>query len=519
MNTESRTKNSVRNAILGLVFQIINIICSFIVRTVFIAYLSSSYLGISGLFTNILSLLSLADLGFDTAIIYSLYKPIAEKNENKVASLMNYFKKVYNIIGIIVLISGLLLLPFLDIIINLENDIGNIKIYYVLYLLNTSCTYFLANRVAIINADQKMYIVKRIGFVFSIIQSALQCLVLILYRNFMLFLIIQLICTIMKNIVGAFVAKKMYPFLRKNKSELDKEERKEIINNTKSFMIYKVGGVVLNNTDNILISSLILTEVVGIYSNYTVIIDAFNTMINLIFSASLASIGNLNVKGTHKQKENVLNRIKFMSIWIYGCCSICLLLLLNDFIGIMWGKEYVMGFIIPLAALINFLICGLLHPFRLYRETTAAFKEIKYIYIYTSILNLLLSVLFAWLMPSIELKLFGIIIATAIARLMTNYWFEPKKIYNVVFNKSSKKYFINNVVDILKIILIGFIVFLTIKGINVDSWIMMILKAIICFVLTNILLFLFYKNTDEFKYFIYLERKILKNIKRKKQKV
>lgn len=514
MNKDSRTTNSVRNAILGLFFQIVNIVCSFVVRTVFIVYLSSSYLGISGLFTNILSLLSLADLGFDTAIIYSLYKPIADGNENKVAALMNYFKKIYNIIGLIVLIIGLLLLPFLDIIINLESSINYIKVYYILYLLNTSCTYFLANRVAIINADQKMYIVKRIGFVFSIIQSILQCLVLALYKNFMLFLVIQLLCTFMKNVVGAFVAKKMYPFLENNKSELNKEERKEIINNTKSFMIYKVGGVILNDTDNILISSLILTEVVGIYSNYTIIIAAFTTMINLIFSSSLASIGNLNVKGSTEQKENVLNRIKLMSVWIYGCCSICLLLLLNDFIGIMWGKEYVMGFIIPLAAIVNFLICGLLHPFRLYRETTSAFKEIKYIYIITSILNLVFSIILANIMPTIELKLFGIIIATAFARIMTNYWVEPKKIYNIVFEKSSINYFFNNIIDTIKIVIIGIIVYFVIKNIHVTSWMFMFIKAGICFILTNILLLLFYKNTEEFKYFQQLFFKILKKVKK-----
>lgn len=514
MNSESRIKNSVRNAILGLIFQIVNIACSFIVRTVFIMYLSSSYLGISGLFTNILSLLSLADLGFDTAIIYSLYKPIAEGNENKVAALMNYFKKVYNIIGFIVLIIGLLLLPFLDIIINLEYNIDYIKIYYVLYLLNTSCTYFLANRVAIINADQKMYIVKRIGFVFSIIQSVLQCIVLAVYKNFMLFLLIQLLCTIMKNIVGAIIAKKMYPFLKNNSSKLAKKEKKEIMSNTKSFMIYKIGGVILNDTDNILISSLILTEIVGLYSNYTVIIAAFTTMINLIFSAALASIGNLNVKGTIKQKEIVLNRLKLMSVLIYGCCSICLLLLLNDFIGIMWGKDYVMGFLIPLAAIINFFICGLLHPFRLYRETTSAFKEIKYIYVITSILNLIFSFILAKLMPTIELKLFGIIIATAIARIMTNYWVEPKKIYNIVFNESSKSYFINNFKDTLKISFIGVIVYFAIDWINVNSWGLMLIKSGICFALTNALLFFFYKNTDEFKYFTELGLKIIKKLRK-----
>lgn len=517
MNTESRTKNSIKNATLSIVFQIISILCSFIVRTVFIHNLSSSYLGISSLFTNILSLLSLADLGFDTAIIFSLYKPIAEKDENQIAALMNYFKKVYIVIGLVVFTIGMILMPFLDVIVNLENDIGNIKLYYFLYLLNTSLTYFLANRVAIINADQRMYVVKKIAFIFSMIQTFFECVVLIFYKNFILFLTVQLLCTLFKNIVGVIVAQKMYPFLNKNKAVLSKEKRKDILNNTRSFMIYKIGGVILNNTDNILISTLILTEIVGIYSNYTTIISSLATLIDLFFSSALASIGNLNVKASVEKKESVLYRLKFMSVWIYGMCSICLITLLNDFIGIMWGTNYVMSIIIPLAAIINFLIIGFLHPFRLYRETTSAFKEIKYVYIATSILNLLFSVILASILPTVELKLFGIIIATAIARLMTNYWLEPKKIINVVLKKSAKSYFMENIKDLLKVFSIGIIIYLIMSNFIVTNWAMMICKALVCFILTNLLFWILNRKDQNFLYLKNMALNLISNFFSKKK--
>ena len=514
MNTESRTKNSIRNAICSVLFETINILCSFVVRTIFIRTLSSAYLGLSGLFTNILSLLSLADLGFDTAIIYSLYKPIAENNKEQVAALMNYFKKVYNVVGFIILIIGMSLIPFMNSIVNLETDVGNIKFYYLLFLLNTCFTYFLANRVAIINADQKMYIVREIGFIFSIIQTILQIFVLIVYKNFTLYLIVQLLCTLSKNIYGAVVAKKMYPFLRHNKKQLSKNDKKDIITNIKSFMIYKIGGVILNDTDSILISSLILTEFVGVYSNYTIVILAINTLVNLFISSTIASIGNLNVKGSLERKEQILYRMKFLSFWVYGVCSICLLCLLNDFICIMWGTEYVMPIFIPLASVINFLICGLLHPFRLYRETTSAFRDIKYIYILTSIINLILSYILAKIMPTIELKLFGIIIATAIARLMTNYWVEPKKIINIVFNKSSKHYFKENLIDVFKICFVGFIVFCTMNKFLTPNLLMLLLKAIICFIITNLIFVLLNHKDENFCFF----KKLLINMFLKKDK-
>lgn len=520
MNKDSRTKNSIRNAVLSVVFQSINIICSFVVRTIFIQQLSSSYLGISGLFTNILSLLSLADLGFDTAILYSLYKPIAENDKNKISALMNYFKKIYYIIGSFVFVFGIILLPFLDIIINIETPIENLKLYYLLYLLNTSLTYFLANRVAIINADQKMYVVKNIAFIFSIVQSFFQCIILIAYKNFMLYLLIQIVCTMLKNTTGAIVSRKMYPFLSQNKTTLSKKEKKEIFDNTKSFMVYKIGGVILNNTDNILISILVLTEFVGYYSNYTIIISAITTLITMFFNAMIASIGNLNVNGSLENKKKVLYRIKFLCVWIYGVCSICLFALLNDFIGIMWGKEYVMSSIIPLAATINFLIFGLLHPFRLFRETTSAFKDLKYIYIFTSILNLIFSLILGTIMPTNELKLFGIIIATAIAKLMTNFWVEPKKIINIVFRDSSITYFKANFLDVLKIIIIGIVTIILMNKIIVTNWILMFLKAVICFCFANLLFFITSFKNENFIYFknliykiankLFTKRKIIK---------
>lgn len=501
LNKDSRIKNSVRNAGFSVVCQAITLICTFITRTVFIRCLGSSYLGISGLFTNILSVLSIVDLGFDTAIVYSMYKPIAEKNEKKISALMNFFKKIYMFVGIGVGIIGICLVPFLKYLVNLSTPIDHITIYYLLYLLNTVLSYLLANRVAIINADQKMYVIKQYTLVFKIIQSIVQIISLVCFKNFMLYLIIEISVTFLTNLYGAFKAKRMYPFLKNSNEKIDKKEQKNIFENVKSMFIYKIGGVILNNTDNILISIMATTELVGYYGNYTTIITSVTNLVSLVFSSMLASVGNLNAEANEKKREETLYKIDFMATWIYGFCGICIMVLCNGFISLMWGEQYAINLLVPLAAVINFIIIGFLHPLRLYRETTGVFKEVKYIFIWTSILNLILSIILGNLFTDPTMKLFGIIIATAIARILTTVWFEPKKIFNVVFKESSKKYFIRKAKDVC-ILLINFIVVWEICSFIQDiTWIALISKAIVCTFAANILYLLFYFRTKEFKYF------------------
>lgn len=516
LNDDSRTKNSVKNVSFSLICQIAILVCSFISRTIFIRVLGSSYLGISGLFTNILSVLSIADLGFDTAIIYSMYKPIADKNITKISALMSFYKKIYLIIGTIIGVIGIALIPFLKYFVNLSNDIDNVTLYYVLYLLNTVLTYFLANRVAIITADQKAYIIKKYTLCFKIIQTILEIAILLLFKNFLIYLIIQILCTFLTNLYGALKAKKMYPFLKENtKEKLPTKEKKKIFSDVKSMFIYKIGGIILNNTDNILISILVSTEMVGYYGNYTMIITAVTTMATLVFSSLTASVGNLNVKGSLEKKEQVFNKIDFLANWIYGFCSISIVVLANPFIELMWGKEYAINILVPLAAVINFEIVGLLHPMRLYRETTGVFREIKYIFMWTSLLNLILSIFLGTVFSSPELKLFGIIVATAIARIMTTVWFEPKKIFNSCFKKSSVDYFKRKLKDIIVLIIAGGFTYYISTLIVEVSIINFIAKGIICLIFINIIYFIFYHRSEEFKYFYNLLKKLILTIKTK----
>lgn len=502
MNEEkSRLKNSAINVFFGILSQATVIILNFITRTVFIKMLGEEYLGINGLFTNILSMLSLADLGFDVAVVYSMYKPIAEKDNKKLAGLMNFYKKVYIIIAIMIAIIGISIIPFLNNIINLENEIEHVVLYYLLYLINTIMTYLLANRVAIINADQKMYIIKRYTTIFKIIQAILQIMALVIAKSFFVYLLIQILCNLLINLYGAYKARKMYPFIRNKKSKITKEEQKSIFSNVKSMFIYKIGAVMLTNTDGIIISKYINTIMVGFYSNYLTIMSAIDTFLTIIFTSITASVGNLNVSATGEKKTEILYKLDFIANWGYGFCSVCLFTLCGHFIGLIWGTKYILSNIVLMTIVINFYIVGNSQPIILYRNTTGMFKEAKYIFIWTSIINISLSIILACILPTEELKLFGILIATPISRVLTNVWYEPYKLFTIFLNTKPKKYYIKKIKDfliVMIVILITYYIASVFKELNIVNF---ILKVIICMIVPNIIYWIFYRKTNEFKFY------------------
>lgn len=493
MQTKSRTYNSVKNIFWGLGSQAIILGFNFISRTVFIKTLGTEYLGVNGLFSNILTVLSLAELGIGNAIIYSMYKPLADRNQEKIIAIMNMYKKLYAIIALVVLIIGLLLVPALKYLVNTSIELKEITIYYILYLINSVVSYLFASRTSILYADQKMYIVKRYTMIFTIIQQVIQIIMLFITKNFILYLLIQVLFTFLINLYGAIKAYKLYPYL-KGQEVLEEKEKKEIFSNVKSIFLYKVGGVILNNTDNILISIIIGTVYVGYYSNYYMIINAITTFTTIIFSAITASIGNLNAGNDIKRKFEIFKIIDFFTGIIYGFISICLLILFNDFIKIWIGKEFILNTPIIFAIILNFYLVGKLNPIGTYRDTLGMFKKTQYIFLITAIINIILSVILGKIFG-----LFGIIIATAIARILTNRWFEPLILYREFFNEKISKYWLNNFYNIFCTILNYIVSYCICKNISTNNLYEFIYKSIICCIINILLYLLEFSYKKEFK--------------------
>ena len=268
---KSRSYYSVLNILTGLGGYAVNTIVVFICRIIFVRCLSEDYLGINGLFSNVLSILSLAELGIGSAIGYALYKPLAEHDEEKITSLMHFYSKAYKVIGLVVGFIGILIMPFMNVIIRTAPSIDeNLKIIYLLYLFNTASTYFFSYRSALLMTAQQSYLVTGISYIQTILQSVLQIAYLLIFKEYYGYLIIQTIGIFLYNIIISKVAVKKYPYIaNKAASPLSKDEKKKITQNVRDLTIYKISSLMVNSTDNIIITFFDGLSSTGLTSNYT----------------------------------------------------------------------------------------------------------------------------------------------------------------------------------------------------------------------------------------------------------
>lgn len=509
---ESRTKNSINNIKTGVIVQIINKLMVFVVRTVFIKMLNTDYLGVNGLFTNVLAILSFAELGIGTAIIFNMYRPVAENDKEKIKSLMQLYKKSYNLIGIIVFVLGLFVIPFMNFVIKEKpNIVENLILIYIMFLFNTSASYFFTYKKSIISAHQKQSVINNVDSIFYFIKSIVEIICLLLTRNFIIYLSVEILSTIVENIILSKIADKMYPYLKeKNIIQLSKEESGNIFKNVKSLIIYKFGGVIMNSTDNILISSLVSVGIVGFCSNYIMIINSIKSIITSALNGITASIGNLNVLGNTKQKESVFYQITFVNYIIYSFCAIAFIVLLNPFIRIWLGEKYILGIDVSIALALSFFFEGLRNPGYTYRTTLGLFQKGKATPYIGAITNIFFSIVLC--------KLFGvagIFFATSIAQLASYSWIDPYLIHKYEFKTPVSKYFKKYIKYCLVFIFIAIVTLSVTYFVKSDGWIGLILKAIIVLIIPNFLNLIILCRTEEFNS---LSDKILKPIIKKVKK-
>lgn len=492
---ESRVKNSIRNFRYGAFVQILNTLISFISRTFFIKILGEQYLGVNGLFTNILTVLSFAELGIGNAIIFSMYKPIAIDDTEKVKSLMGLYKKCYRIIGIIVLLIGISITPFIDFFIKDPPHIPeNLHLIYLLYVLNTALSYFFTYKKSIISAYQKEFIINGYRMFFIVVRNIMQIVLLVFTHNFIVYLILQILSTFLENLSLSIKADKMYPYIKTNNyKEINKEEKSTIFKNVKSLVMYKFGSVILNGTSNIVISKMIGVIAVGLYSNYTMIVFSISGVVNSALSGITASIGNLNATANENVKEKTFYELLFISVWIFGFCSIALLTLLNPFIEIWIGKDYLLEYSAVVAIVLHFYINGIQFAGYTYRTTAGLFVKGKWAPIIAAIINIILSILLGYVWG-----ITGILLAISIARLTTTTWIDAFLVHEYEFKTMWTK-FVKKYIGYAIIVVINYLICeLMISNIG-GGIVNFILKAIIVTVVSNIIFVLAFLRKEEFK--------------------
>lgn len=472
----SRTVNAIRNTAVGFGTQLVVTILNFVNRTIFINYLGAEYLGLSGLFSNILSMLSLAELGIGVAISFSLYKPLKENDLRKTKALMNFYKFAYRIIGFIILICGLALIPFLDYLIKDKPDIPHFTLIYVLFLANTVVSYFFTYKRSLLSADQKEYLNSINNTIFSIVQCIGQFLVLFLTRNYLLYLVVVILCTLGSNIRISFLCDRLYPYLKDNQENLSKEEKKSLLKYVMAQMSHKVGGIVVNGTDNVLTTSLVTSglRVVGLYSNYLLIINTIKSIITMFFTSLTASVGNLNAENDEKKSKEVFDRIFFVNMCLYGITTSCIFNLANDFICLWIGEDYLFSGNVLVVIIVNYYITGMRQTCQTYNTTLGLFWNDRFKPWIEATINLIASIalIHCW-------GFMGVLLGTLISTITTSFWVEPYILYKHGFKMPLRDYFIRYGQYTLVVIFSTVVSFYVTNGIVIKSFLTWGLKAII----------------------------------------
>lgn len=496
MKKRTRTEYSILNIATGIGGYILNTILGFACRMVFVRCLSADYLGVNGLFTNILTMLSLTELGIGSAIGYALYKPLAKNDEEKIASLVKFYQRAYHIIGIVVACVGLALMPFLNIIIQEKPAISeSIYLLYLINLFNTASTYFFSYRSSLLVVAQQNYIVSGLNYIITILQSILQSLFLVITHNYLGYLMIQTAGTFIYNVTISTIAGKRFPFIKaKNIRPLPREERQSLFNNIRDLTIYKISGLLVNSTDNILITFFKGLATTGVASNYTLLVNTLNSLLNQVFNGLTASVGNHNATESDEKKFEMFSFLNLMNFWIFGWAALGIVFCSTDLVRLCFGNEYVLSISIPLVMALNFYTVGLQNAVWTYKQTMGLFHYGRFLQIITAILNIVFSVILGY-----KCGVFGILFATFLARLFTNLWYDPYAVFVYGFGKSPMLYLVKYIQYLVVLGIAAGVCYIVLTPIHMPIFAQIILKILLCSIICNMIFYIIFRKTQEFQ--------------------
>ncbi len=496
----SRTKNSV--LIIGSqgVRRIITLLLNFVNRTIFIQILGAEYLGLNGLFSNILSILALSELGIGSAMSFYLYKPVAEKDTERIKSLMLFYKQCYRFVGIAIIGIGACLMPFLQYIVNLEQDLPiNLYVVYMLNVFNSASTYlFFAYKQAIITANQEQYKVESIRMAFSVFDCFMSLAVLVVARAYVAYLVTKIIVSLCSNVVVALRVDRQYPFLKeRNIIKIQRNEWKHFFKDVGSVSIFRLGSTLFNSIDNIVISAMLGTAIVGYYSNYSMLTIQIKGILFMITFSIAAGIGNVVVKETKAKQYEIYKQIDFYVFIIVSFCSVCLFQLLNSFVT-LWvgrlGSEYVLSQEVVALMVINFYLECTSQVMNAFREGSGHFEIGRNEQLIGGVLNLIFSIILG--------KFFGlegVFAATVIIRLLVNRVPFLTGISQKVFGLPRYTLLVTYMANMGKIAVITAVTWFVCRNYHMTNIGGFFVECVLCVVCTVGMIIILYFKTPEFK--------------------
>ena len=514
---KSRKVNSMKSIMTSLAYNFIKIIIQFIFRSLFIHYLSITYLGVNSAVASLLNLLSVTELGISSVITFNLYKPVADNDTEKINSIIKFYRNVYIVIGVVILIIGLMCIPFLDILIKDYDSVNvNIRLVYLLSLLSTVVSYFCSYRTVLFIAYQEQYKINLLNTILYIFNVALKISAVTIFKNYYIYLIVVFVTTIIDNILVYLYSKKVYPEVSlKDTKTLSLEDKSQISKNIKGMVYHKLSSVILQATDSIIISSFIGVTILGVYSNYSIFTTNLIMIFSVVCSAMVGSIGNLMVNSEKDKPYEVYKYLKLGCFWFAGFCAICLFVLLNPTIT-LWAKfskwdnsiNWTLNTFTVFIICLNFYIYSSRIITGTFRECLGMFEKDRFKGIIEAAINLIVSMMLVK-----PLGIAGILIGTIVSCMCTSIWVDPYMVYKYKFKKSLSKHFIDLIFYTIVTLVAGVLTYYICSLIPHSTFLWYCVKVFVCILIPNIVFLIAYFKTNEFKNIVKIIKGVLKNKK------
>lgn len=472
----------------------------FLVRTTLIHSLGEDYVGIEGVITNFMQLLNMSELGIGSAVLFRLYKPLAKGDNQSICTYVNFYKRACIILGIVILAIGAALSPFLPVfMVNIDVPLSQIYAIFWLYVCQTALSYWLfAFCSLVIQADQKAYVTTSFNTAGILIGSIGQMACYFIFHNYIAGLLCLIVSQIIATILMARYAKLNYPFLKNKKvaPALNKEQKKAVFKDIYALSLTKLCKTSDKSVPVLIVSYFLNAIQAGLYSNYQIIMNATESILNTAFYSITASVGNLNALGTDEQKNDVFQKLNFLMFFILSICVSCIWCLTTPFVELVWGSSYALSKWVVLAISFYITVAGFLMVIANFKEGSGIFWQGRY----RPLIGFLLNVSFSIILVQIW-GIAGVIWTAVLSRVLTESWFDPLLVYKHTLHRSPKFYFRN---------LVGYLLFICttmcLAGalcdiIHLSSFIGLFVKLLIAIAVPLVLFVLLFRNNKNFIYY------------------
>ncbi len=491
-----RTKNASRNIVFGIILKIYQIAVPFLMRTAMIYFMGVQYLGLNSLFTSILQVLNLAELGVGSAMVYSMYKPIAEDDETTICALIRLYRLYYRVIGLVIAVVGLLLTPFIPKLIN--GDLPPELNIYVLYLLNLAVTvlsyWLFAYKNSLLQAHQRTDVTSKVTLVTNTIQYGLQFLVLVTIKNYYIYVLFSLATQALTNIVTAIVATKMYPDYHPV-GKLPKAQVQDINHRIRDLFTSKLGNVIVNSADTVVVSAFLGLIMLAIYQNYYYILTSVIGFVGIVFQSCTAGIGNSVIVETEEKNFNDLKKFTFLISWIAGFCTCCLLCLYQPFMEIWVGEDLMLGFSAVICFCIYYFIYEINQLLNTYKDASGIWHEDRFRPLVTAGANLGMNLIMVqfW-------GIYGVLLSTVLSTLFVGMPWLLHNLFTVLFDKKHLPEYLKSLLLYVLVVFISCVgCYFICQLFHFGNWLTLIVRIVICCLVPNIIYFVAYRKRIEFK--------------------